>query len=32
MIKPDISFTLRDESSQLTSILIIGLRGLNLDT
>jgi hypothetical protein len=31
MIKPDIGFTLRDESSQLTLILMIGLRGLDLD-
>jgi hypothetical protein len=31
MVEPNIDFTLRDESSQLASILIIGLKGLDLD-
>jgi hypothetical protein len=31
MIKPNIGFILRDEGSQLALILMIGLKGLDLD-
>jgi hypothetical protein len=31
MVEPDIGFTLRDESSQLALIPMIGLKGLDLD-
>jgi hypothetical protein len=30
-VEPDIGFTLRDEGSQFASILMIGLKGLDLD-
>jgi hypothetical protein len=31
MVEPNVGFTLRDESSQLALILMISLKGLDLD-